>query len=202
MNIVFDNNVSLVIDDSWQSLKTMPKDPPGTHVFGKATENCKCFIIAHPISVQHTMPFGDPQKIINGVHAALADEQALIEVKSGSTEMGKIVYSIIKTKKQPSGVQYTLTMDMATKSGAVHIQGFFDEAGVTGRRDVIIYELERRNGNVTKDFEGWMIDPYDSSFRRGMYLMNLSELEKYDSMFPQHPLSVARAFIRSQGILL
>jgi len=190
MELLFDNDVRLTIGSSWQPLNAMPEDPPGTHVFGKATENCECFVSTHPIDVKYTMQFDNPQEIISGIHEALAGNQALIEVKSNVTSESKMVYSIVKTQQQPSGVQYSLTMDIVVKNRAVHLQGFFSETGTTGQRDAAVYELERQNGNVTINFDGWNFDPYDANSQR-QYRMNLSEQEKYDNMFPQHPLSIA-----------
>ena len=86
-------------------------------------------------------------------------------------------------------------MALVSENGAVHIQGIFNETDITGQRDAAVYEIERRNGNVEENSEGWLKDPYDESISRE-YAMNLSEYEKYDDMFPQHPLSVARAFIK------
>ena len=194
MKIIFDNNVSIAINDSWQMLQSMPEDPPGTQVFGTATDNCECFFIAYPMGSQSTMPFDNPQEVIEGIHVALADDQALIEVNSGGTAETRTIYSIIKTKKQPAGVQYTLTMDVATQNGAIHLQGFFDEVGRTELRDTAVFEFMLRDGSVTNGFEGWMADPYDLNYQKP-YLMNLSEREDYDEMFPAHPLSMARTFI-------
>ena len=41
---------------------------------------------------------------------------------------------------------------------------------------------------------GWFKDPYDESYTKGV-LMNLSEKEEFDEIFPNHPLTEARAFI-------
>ena len=195
MNVQFGEKLGFTIDDSWQKLNTMPDDPPGTQAYGTATENSECFVLAFPLDIGQTMPFDNPQAVIDGIHSALADDQALIEVKAFSTEKSMIIYSIIKTRGQPTGVQYTLTMDVACQNGAFHIQGFFNETGMTGMRDATVYELKRRDGTVKEGFLGWVADPYDAGYHK-TYLMNLSEREEYDTMFPAHPLSVARAFVK------
>ena len=43
---------------------------------------------------------------------------------------------------------------------------------------------------------GWNCDPYDSSYTKGIP-MNCSENAEYDELFPFHPLSETRRFIRS-----
>jgi len=41
--------------------------------------------------------------------------------------------------------------------------------------------------------EPWCHDPFDSSVSDG-FLMNQSEQENFDGMFPYHPLTMCRAF--------
>jgi hypothetical protein len=77
-----------------------------------------------------------------------------------------------------------------------NVTGFFSEQGITGKRDTVVYELARRDGIVKSGFEGWAFDPYDNSFSRG-FLMNLSENKQFDEMFPLHPLSETRKFIKN-----
>ena len=79
---------------------------------------------------------------------------------------------------------------------AVQVQGFFDELGVTGMREAIIFNQAQSEGKIkdTGDgIKGWNADPYDPYYNRGC-LMNLSEWQEYDRRFPQHPLSEARQF--------
>ena len=195
MEVYFGHKIAFSLSFLWRKLDSMPDDPPGSQVFGMGIENCEGFLIAYPVGIKDTMPFNDPQAVIDGIHNALADDQALIEVKSGYARGRNHIYSIVKTKKQPSGVQYVLTMDVAGSDGAFHVQGFFDEVGITGQRDAMIYEMKRKDGSVGNDFTGWMADPYDANCQKE-YLMNLSELEEYDSMFPSHPLTIAREIAR------
>ena len=51
-------------------------------------------------------------------------------------------------------------------------------------------------GKITPtNMDGWFKDPYDKNYKKGI-LMNLSENMEYDAMFPQHPLSETRNFIK------
>ena len=200
MSIMFDNNVRISISDSWERIDAMPDTTPGTQVFCMTTENSECIIIASPTDIQNIMPINNPQEVINGIREVLGEKQALIEVKSVCTNKTGLAYYIIKTPIQPHGVEYMLIMDLITVSGAIHIHGFFTEAGITGLRDSVVYGIERKRGNVGENFKGWLKDPYDDKINRE-YVMNLSEYEKYDDMFPQHPLSVARTFVKSLDIL-
>ena len=72
------------------------------------------------------------------------------------------------------------------------------EEGVTGQREAIVFELERRKNNVRFEDDsivGWNKDPYDENIKTG-FLMNLAEQAEYDSMFPSHPLSQLRELVR------
>lgn len=64
--------------------------------------------------------------------------------------------------------------------------------GLTGVRDAAVYEAFQRDLKWTT--AEWSADPYDPNYHHGI-LMNFSERREYDSAFPQHPLSEARAFI-------
>jgi hypothetical protein len=104
-------------------------------------------------------------------------------------------YSIVKTKLNPSGMQYILTMHIDYGTDTICVQSFFSEKGMTGQRDSIVLDRLISEGVVTMpDFSNWKSDPYDKNYSRGL-LMNLSELRKYDEQFPTHPLSEIRKFV-------
>jgi hypothetical protein len=71
------------------------------------------------------------------------------------------------------------------------------ERGMTGIRDTIMFsKLSLEGGAVRVDEEtrrmvGWTSDPYFPDFD-GPCLRNLSEDERYDADFPDHPLSIIR----------
>jgi hypothetical protein len=190
-----------------QSLLNLPEDykvlgkssvaPMYCVNYGKKTSNCVSFMQSFPISARHTMDYYNIQKIISGIHQSLGENQALIEVKAGKTKNNRhYVYSIVKTKGEPSGVQYYMLMHIAYEKVAINVNGHFIEAGTTGIRDTTIWELERRKGIVSStDNSKWCFDPYDGTLKRP-YLMNLSEKEEYDEMFPDHPLSQCRQFVK------
>lgn len=143
------------------------------------------------------MPFDGVKVLIVGIHESLSDDQALIEVKAGKTKNGrKYVLSIVKTKQESHGVRYFLQMDVEYEGAALSVKGHFIESGMTGYRDTMVWELARREGIVSStDNSKWCFDPYDKTLKRP-YLMNLSEKEEYDEMFPDHPLSQCRKFIQ------
>lgn len=181
----------------YKVLDKFPEDPMYSANYGKNTSNCVSFIQSFPMSARRTMDYYNVQKIINGIHQSLGDNQALIEVKAGKTNHTRqYVYSIVKTKEEPSGVEYFMLMHVAYEEIAINVNGHFVEAGMTGMRDTMVWELARREGLVSiSDNSKWMFDPYDKTMKRP-YMMNLSEKEEYDELFPDHPLSQCRKFVK------
>ena len=161
------------------------------------TSNSSIFIQSFPISARSTMDYYNVQKIISGIYQSLGENQALIEVKAGKTKHNRqYVYSIVKTKSEPIGVQYYMLIHIAYENIAISVNGHFIEVGMTGLRDTTIWELAYREGVVSStDNSKWCFDPYDKTLKRS-YLMNLSEKEEYDEMFPDHPLSQCRKFVK------
>ena len=187
----------LNLPENFQVVKNEPEDPEDCVSYSMATPLCKAFIQAFSISMKRAMDFDDIKQIIDGIHHALSDSQALIEVKNGKTNGGrKYIYSIIKNKMEPSGIGYFMLLHVAYGNMAISINGHFIECGMTGIRDTTIYELAIRKGLVSaKNQENWWFDPYDKDFKHP-FLMNLSEQEHIDEYFPDHPLSQCRQFVK------
>ena len=181
----------------YKVLDKFPEDPMYSVNYSKNTSNCVSFMQSFPMSARRAMDYYNVQKIINGIHQSLGDNQALIEVKAGQTNHNRqYVYSIVKTKGESSGVQYFMMMHVAYEDIAINVNGHFVEAGMTGMRDSMIWELACRKGLVSiSDNSKWMFDPYDKDLKRP-YMMNLSEKEECDELFPEHPLSQCRKFVK------
>lgn len=191
------NELLINIPTDFQKMNTLPEDPANSVAYGKQTQSSKCFLMMFPINNQNAMPYGNEKAVIDGIHGALADGQGLVEVKSGITKNQKrYIYSIVKSKLEPSGMQYILTMHIEMNDHSINIQSYFDEAGMTGFRDTSIMNKMINEGKITPpNMDGWFKDPYDENYKKGL-LMNLSENVEYDAMFPQHPLSETRNFIK------
>ena len=107
------------------------------------------------------------------------------------------VKTIFKIPQPESGMTYiaSVTIPFENCSFVIKIQAA--EVGTTGIRDTVVLNEMLMNGEVTvgeDHLENWFEDPYNPNFKKGT-LMNKSEQEKYDSKFPDHPLSVARKAI-------
>lgn len=185
----------LKMPDYYVRVDSMPEDPAHSVPMCAKTSSAGIFVIYYPIDPNQAMPFGNAQAVIDGIHQALSDRQGLIEVDTDKTASGAdYIYSIVKTIKEPHGVQYTLTYQIMTENEIVNLQGFFDEIGTTGIRDALVYEAYRSKGKFSDNMDGWMQDPYDPYYTQGIR-MNLSEMVGIDSHFPEHPLSMARALV-------
>jgi len=198
MNVVVKDTLNVIIPDDFQKMNSMPEDPENSVVYGKQTSSADCFVIIFPINPANAMPFDNEREVISGIHNSLAEDQGLIEVKAGVTRQNnKFIYSIVKTKLNPSGMQYTLVMHLDYGVDVLNVQAYFSEIGMTGQRDnTILNKLISEGVIVMPDMSKWMQDPYDANYTKGIR-MNLSENEQYDNAFPNHPLSEIRKLINS-----
>ena len=117
---------------------------------------------------------------------------------------------IIKTPQKPTGCSYQagLIIPRESFSFVIRVQG--QEGGFTGGRDAVVMVLENSNlqtepvvekeyvehpifGRVLKGGKimGWTKDPYEPEFDN-IALFNLSDQQKYDTKFPDSPLSRVR----------
>ena len=176
-------------------LKAVPlqgDEPPRCKNYGYVLEgNFNLFLRYFPIPSEYANPL-DEKETIKIIHKQLGDDQGLIEVEKGETKQGlKFISVITKTFMGPQyGVQYFLRVNLfkdLVPEWSHEINAFFGEEGITGQRDTFVMAMLK----MPKD---WMEDPYDKTYNKGIR-MNKSEDRKYDSQFPNHPLSQARQFL-------
>ncbi|PJJ67891.1 hypothetical protein [Chryseobacterium geocarposphaerae] len=121
----------------------------------------------------------------------------LIEVSAFDLQNFPSVKTIFKVPQQEGGMTYLTAVTIPFENCSFVIKTQAVEIGTTGIRDAFVLNRFLENGKVTFDGNGlknWFEDPYDPAFKEGT-LMNKSEREEYDTEFPQHPLSIARASI-------
>lgn len=189
---------SFSIPGDFLKAKPLPDDPPGSIVFEKDTPDATNILIFFFIGKSEALPFDDRDGLIDSLHHCLGENQGIVAVGTGKTDAGvSFVFTIVKNLKQPSGVQYILTLQMDFDSMVLNLQGYFDEEGVTGTRDAAVYEYAMREGIISsQDKSKWCADPYSPDFRSGA-LLNLAEQEEFDDSFPTHPLSELRRFVKT-----
>lgn len=124
-----------------------------------------------------------------------------------SVEMEKIkevpcIVTIVKIPQRPSGMTYvgSLTIPLAEGSYVIRVQCI--ETGITGSRESAVLQSLTSSGKVGMDGRGnltnWQQDPYDRSLTgHDLVLRNQSDDEKYDKLFPNHPLSKVRFGLRT-----
>jgi len=194
---------TLTLPDYWQSLRTLPDDPPDTQVFAfQFDDGATGFLMMHPIPPNEAMPL-DQQELIDGLRGArevLAGQAGLVDVDTARTASGiPYVYSLMKIPGEHRGIHYNLTLHLVGDR-TLQIRSGFDEGDVTGMREAFVYEMARHRNMLhepTPDDStgGWAHDPFDYSTNG--FVMNMSELSDFDEQFPNHPLTLARELLRS-----
>ena len=111
-------------------------------------------------------------------------------------------YSITKSLYQdewdPSGKEIRHSLDMAVRQGinVVRIGGVFDEAGRVGKRGEKVFAIMcHKLGSLDAAKAAWPCQPKGLS-PEAFNPVDPSDAEAYDAMFPDHPLSLARGFVR------
>jgi hypothetical protein len=111
----------------------------------------------------------------------------------GASRLGRV---IAKFPQKPSGMTYEGWLSLAKNGSEQLLTVRFPEAGVTGMRDTVVMSTWLGDRPPGADpMEGWMSDPYDPT-RRDPLLKNVADDARYDTKFPQHPLSLVRAELR------
>ncbi len=183
---------NLLIPSYYKRVESRPDDPAGSVSFMYRTDNSLDFVMLYPVEASESLP-RDTENLRAGIREYLSENQGLIYAEADAA----CACSIIKTLRQPSGVQYTLTCQLFYEDMIIQVQGFFEEEGTTGVRETAVFEICRREnlvGAPNNPVAGWVADPYDPFVTEGA-LMNQSEKEEYDAMFPGFPLTVCREFV-------
>lgn len=184
---------TIFIPDCYKKVDSMPEDPENSIPYMVRTDHAACLALIFPVDSSESLP-RTKVSLIEGIRTFMSENQGLIQAETYEDR----VFSIVKTMKKISGVIYTLNYQKFYPDFILNIRAFFEETGSTGFRDCVVFELCRRQNLVGSDenpLEGWTKDPYDATIRNGA-LMNISENEKYDRLFPGHPLTMCREFLR------
>lgn len=105
------------------------------------------------------------------------------------------MYFAYEQGNQEGTTDYELNFNIRI-NGKIHfINGSFQERDkVPGNRSGMLYLMSLGSSELQLEAETWDRDPYDSNRDKGV-LMNWADDEKYDGLFPYHPLSEMRRFI-------
>jgi hypothetical protein len=105
---------------------------------------------------------------------------------------------IAKVAQKPHGMAYLASYAFPRRDFSYTLKIQCPEYGTTGIRDAVVLDQELglehvqlgKGGRLTN----WGADPYDPTFRGGI-LRNVADDERYDSQFPDHPLSRLRGYL-------
>ncbi len=185
------------LSEPWIQIPSQAGDRPGTVVAIYQNSFSAGTVIGYPISEEELMPFPQPE-LLAGIRLYLSQNQGIIAVHSGRTPSGlPFLYSIVKNVERNgpvSTVNYLLTVQILLDQ-FYEFRGQFVTEGVSGIRESVVMNQVMASlpaGKSMADVE-WAKDPYDS--RATGVLMNHSENERYDASFPEHALSMLRAFL-------
>lgn len=185
---------AIKVPDVFVEIEAPEGAPQGSMAYRSATTGSQTLLVVSEIPYGLAMSFDDFWLLVDGIHSGLSAEQGLVEADTGKTRGGsKFAYGLIKTKHEPTGVEYSLTLQVQLDDRVANVQAFFDEAGNTGLRDAFVYSRLQREGEQEL-LDSWSYDPYDEEVTTG-FLMTVAEKSEYDFMFPDHPLTTARTFI-------
>ncbi len=143
----------------------------------------------------------DPNDVraIRAYYRQLATDagHAIIEVDTHEVHQLRVIQTVIKVPEQPTGTTYLGSITIPRRDFSFVLKVQCREEGVTGMRDALVLDELLSQGELSAAGgipEGWMQDPYDPSFWAPL-MRNRAEAEKYDSQFPDHPLSRARSLL-------
>lgn len=184
------DNVTLSVPEAYDLVPPAPYDTPGTATFLRTTPGAICHLELAPVCPADALPFDDVTAIVSEIHGHIDDDQGLINADTGTTAAGlPFAYSIVRTNLDHGCMRYGLKLHPKTDRGVVGVRGGFDTEGVSSYRDSLVLSKLQKRPDV------WFSDPFDASFPLGS-VMNHSELPQYDADFPDHPLTLLRAFVR------
>ena len=125
---------------------------------------------------------------------------AIIEVSKIRISFYVVIKTIFKFRLSPSGIVYIGSYTIPFENFSYVIKFQCPEIGTAGIRDTTIFELMLKKGIVkfseNKKVLGWMQDPYIKELELP-FMMNLSEKEEFDDLFPEHPLTRLRQHMKN-----
>jgi hypothetical protein len=128
---------------------------------------------------------------------------AIVEVELCAIGGLAEVREILKVPQKPTGMGYLGSLMIPLANTGYMVAVACPERGITGMRDMAIFAQLLDAGDVefadgAQQPTNWMGDPYDPSITDPP-ARNRADDEKYDSLFPDHPLSRVRGLLRQIG---
>ena len=185
----------------------VPKELPGWGKreyigFGKGTPFMSGICMSWPVTETESMPLSDFSDLITKFHEDMDDHQGLVYAKCGLTPKGnryacgvrKMQFADQEGNLGP--INYELGFNIRL-NGKIHfIDGSFQSRdGMPGYRNGTLALMTLGSSELKLNSEQWKRDPYDPDYKKGL-LMDWTEDEKFDDLFPYDPLSEIRSLIK------
>lgn len=152
---------------------------------------------------EHTLPLDDLDALRSLYRGDAADHGGgIVSVDVVHAGQLRLVKVIRKYEVRPA-YAYDGRLIVPLKGATCTIEMRSIERGVTGTRDALVtghlaergeLEIEYPEGGrgVPGRIKGWIQDPYDADWK-GLSLYSMSDDDRLDELFPQHPLSKIRS---------
>jgi hypothetical protein len=129
------------------------------------------------------------------------DNAGLVELTAIQLDTIPALKLIAKVAQGPHGMTYLGSFTIPRRDFSYVLKVQCREYGITGLREAVVFaqELERGHVHISKIGQdsrliNWDADPYEPTFA-GPVLRNVADDERYDSQFPNHPLSRVRRYL-------
>lgn len=154
-----------------------------------------------PLPPDIAVSLGRLDELRRSYRDGLGNGRGLVELDVREVFDLRAVWLIFKVRQNPTGMTYVESLTLPFQEFSYVLKVDCAETGTTGVRDAVVFAMEQQSGRVKfnspAEFPlGWTQDPYDPSFRSPV-MRNLSDDERYDERFPDHPLSRARRLLTS-----
>jgi hypothetical protein len=129
---------------------------------------------------------------------------ALVELSRIEVDGCPAVSQIVKIPQQPHGLSYVASIIVPFRDFSFVLKVQASERGMTGVRDAIVLDQAISDGRVSiaiddggnRTLKGWASDPFGPPGELRRLKRSLADDERYDELFPEHPLSIVRRTLR------
>ena len=147
--------------------------------------------IYFPMPPDFPAPLTDITAIRSAYRRLLRERGAIVEVEFDQIGGLSVLRAIFKLTQVPSGVTYMGALMIPFRDHQFMVKVMCPETGVTGLREAGV--ATKLGVDETGD---WSADPYDASYANPI-LRNRSDDAEWDALFPEHPLTRARAHMQN-----
>lgn len=129
-------------------------------------------------------------------HVITKEHGAIVEINKEYYGDILLIKTLFKIPQESTGFTYLGSFTLPMEDFCFIMTVECHEYGTTGIRESVVLLISEKLGVVPKKtLDNWFSDPYDPDFENGV-LRNLSDDEKYDNDFPNHPLTRTRQILK------